>query len=752
MTISSQNRKSGPFLGTDAVSSYPFNFTVFEAADVVVTRTDLADVETVLTLGSGYTVTLNEDQSASPGGTVVLPAPLATGFKLTLTSEIAATQEVDLTNQGGFYPQVVSRALDKLTILSQQLAEKVARSWKIPVSSETATAEELMADLFEAAITAVEAADRVDLGALDTAVSSSQAARVAAELAEDGAVAAQLLAQGARDTAFINANVYADTATGLAAVADGVQFQVVNADGLSIQRYRRDAGPVATPVGAAYPTAEAVAFVRRANTGAVVETINLFNKDDPDYLVDRRVNHVTGGIDVSVGYDASGYIVVKPSTAYRLTNRNRIAWYNAAKVFISGTDQNADPTVTSPAGAAFMRCSLHRAAVILPDVFMVTETTATPSTYVPFGGLVQPSRIRGLSGDSVADGGILPRKNSFLVQGKNLFNVATITPDTSIAASGVTSANAAYDLSDFIPVVAGQAYVGNGGIRFYAAYDASKAIMQAAGSNSNAPAGTVITPAANVAFLRITTYAAETAAFQFEQNTVPTGYESYRFTLAPVVVVPATAPVSTWQNVKAASYGDSITDGNQWQPGIVTALGLDHTRYGVGGRRIAGPTGMCQDSEINLMPLDRELIMVLGGANDWAQSTALGTSTSTNTAEFYGALNQMCEKLTTRWPAATICLITTGYAEYPTRIVDQGWPNAVTNLAGLGTREYAEAIRVAGKRWGLPVLDLAALEGVNSANVAAYRSADGALLHPNPAGGARMARVITGVLRTLAPL
>jgi lysophospholipase L1-like esterase len=491
---------------------------------------------------------------------------------------------------------------------------------------------------------------------------------------------------------------------------------------------------------------------RRASAGAVVETINLFNKDDPNYTVDERVNHTTGALLAQTGYDASGFIPVKPSTVYRLTSRDRIAWYNEAQVYISGENVNADPTVTSPAGAAFLRCSLFRNNFILPSFFMVTETAAVPSVYVPYGGLVQTGRIRGMGEDAVTDGGITPRKTSFLLPGKNLFNAATITPNSSISAAGTVISNPAYHLSDFIPVTAGLPYVGNGAIRFYAAYDASKTIIQSAGSNTQVNAGGLITPAANVAFLRITTFVGETAAFQFEQNTAQTGYEAHRFTFSPLVSVPPATAASTWQNVRAASYGDSITAGNQWQPGIVTALGLDHTGYGVGGRRIAGPTGMCKDSEINTMPTDRELIMVLGGANDWAQSTALGTPTSTNTNEFYGALNQMCEKLTTRWPAATICLITTGYAEYPTRIVDQGWPNAVTNLVGAGTREYAEAIRVAGKRWGLPVIDMAALEGVNSVNVAAYRGADGALLHPNAAGGARMARVITGVLRTLAPL
>ncbi len=246
MTISSQNRKSGPFLGTGSVATYPFDFTVFEAADVVVTRTDLEDVETVLTLGSDYTVTLNADQNATPGGSVVLPANLTIGFKLTLTSEIAATQEVDLTNQGGFYPQVISRALDKLTIISQQLEEKVGRSWKIPISSDTATADELMAELFDAAANAVAAADRVDLGALDDAVAATSASEDAAELSRNAAQGHALAAAASAATAVANAANYASTAAALADVALTVGSQFTVASGDLVQMYRKEAGPVAT--------------------------------------------------------------------------------------------------------------------------------------------------------------------------------------------------------------------------------------------------------------------------------------------------------------------------------------------------------------------------------------------------------------------------------------------------------------------------------------------------------------------------
>ncbi|WP_417315724.1 hypothetical protein [Cycloclasticus pugetii] len=57
-------------------------------------------------------------------------------------------------------------------------------------------------------------------------------------------------ASAAKDAAFVNADVYPDVATGLAAVADGEQFQVV--EGSEIVRYRRDSASTQTEV-ARYP-------------------------------------------------------------------------------------------------------------------------------------------------------------------------------------------------------------------------------------------------------------------------------------------------------------------------------------------------------------------------------------------------------------------------------------------------------------------------------------------------------------------
>lgn len=135
MTISSQNRQAGPYLGNDVATAFTFAFKVFAASDLQVVRTDAAGVESTLTLTTDYTVALNSNQDSNPGGTVTLVAgALVSGTKLTITSSITPLQATDLTNQGGFYPKVITNAMDKLTILIQQLFNSVGRQITVPIS------------------------------------------------------------------------------------------------------------------------------------------------------------------------------------------------------------------------------------------------------------------------------------------------------------------------------------------------------------------------------------------------------------------------------------------------------------------------------------------------------------------------------------------------------------------------------------------------------------------------------------------
>ena len=145
MTISTEVRKAGPFIGNGSASVFPFAFKVFKAADlIVVRRQDNIGTETTLVLDSDYHVTLNSNQDTTPGGVVTLVAgALASGFTLVVSSELPYLQPTDLTNQGGFYPKVITNALDRLTIFCQQLAEITGRTLKLPITAPTNISTEI---------------------------------------------------------------------------------------------------------------------------------------------------------------------------------------------------------------------------------------------------------------------------------------------------------------------------------------------------------------------------------------------------------------------------------------------------------------------------------------------------------------------------------------------------------------------------------------------------------------------------------
>jgi len=129
--------------------AFAFAFKVFSDADVIVTEAIIATgVETVKTLTADYTVSLNVDQDANPGGTVnYLIAPTATR-KLIITSGVAATQLVEITNSGGFFPAVLNDEFDKLTILAQQIDEKVQRSLVTAVTASVTGSVPVLAGAF----------------------------------------------------------------------------------------------------------------------------------------------------------------------------------------------------------------------------------------------------------------------------------------------------------------------------------------------------------------------------------------------------------------------------------------------------------------------------------------------------------------------------------------------------------------------------------------------------------------------------
>jgi hypothetical protein len=127
-------RKAGPSQGNGVNTAFPFAFKVFSTADVLVVYLDASGVESTLVLSSDYSVTLNANQNTSPGGTVNMLWVPQTGTSITISSNLDNTQNLELTNAGGFYPSSINDALDRVVILIQQLAERSARAVRMPIS------------------------------------------------------------------------------------------------------------------------------------------------------------------------------------------------------------------------------------------------------------------------------------------------------------------------------------------------------------------------------------------------------------------------------------------------------------------------------------------------------------------------------------------------------------------------------------------------------------------------------------------
>lgn len=139
MTVAAAVRKAGPLTGNGVSTLFPFTFKVFQASDLLVVQTDLSGVETTQTLTTQYTVSLNSNQDSNPGGTVTMLTAPASGYLITIGSQVPQSQLTVLTNTGGFYPTVINDMLDRVTILVQQLSEKLGRALSLPFSAPAGT-------------------------------------------------------------------------------------------------------------------------------------------------------------------------------------------------------------------------------------------------------------------------------------------------------------------------------------------------------------------------------------------------------------------------------------------------------------------------------------------------------------------------------------------------------------------------------------------------------------------------------------
>jgi hypothetical protein len=152
MTISTTDTQTD-YAGDGVTQQFSFAFAAREPQDVTVllTNTTQSEIEfdgSPIAGGGSYQAILNVDYTVSlsePGGTVdfgTSEAP-ASGLRITVRRSTALTQDTDYTPGDPFPAQSHEEALDKLTLIAQELQRGIDFSVRFPLGDDPATHNEL---------------------------------------------------------------------------------------------------------------------------------------------------------------------------------------------------------------------------------------------------------------------------------------------------------------------------------------------------------------------------------------------------------------------------------------------------------------------------------------------------------------------------------------------------------------------------------------------------------------------------------
>lgn len=223
-------RLAGPFT-SEGQSRLPFGFLIFEKTDVYVATADDPEAQArILVYGQDYSVEMNSDQAATPGGTVVLTTPIIKGNIFVVGSAVAYTQNMQLTNYSRFPPEIINEAMDRVVVQIQQLVERLGRTLSVPPTSDS-TPEQLIEKLMAAQDDARQFAD--------AAQKSAEEAKKSEEKTKEYAEAATVIVPFKDEIKTVADNIEPVVATGTAIedvkTVAGIKDAVVEVAGKSYE-------------------------------------------------------------------------------------------------------------------------------------------------------------------------------------------------------------------------------------------------------------------------------------------------------------------------------------------------------------------------------------------------------------------------------------------------------------------------------------------------------------------------------------
>ena len=618
----------------------------------------------------------------------------------------------------------------------------------------------------------VSSINSAQLAALDATAALTAADRVQTGLDRVQTGLDVIASESARDAAIATGKIYATIAAGLAATTTGQYFTVPStATEELLILYLNSAGSA----------------VEQKRYYVGVSTPKILQKTETWLSMLHGITWSDGYLNAGVpngntSYKSTDFIPVVAGDVY-CTNivfagQSRTFYYDSAKAVVgSGVllTSGASFTVPSGTGIAYIRLCTTNA---------VYNQTVSPPTYPPYlvhaaslaaAGGYYPTTASTVTLDSQSDidaitaiAKAVPSKITAITETTlNHINAATNSVGY-LNSTGALVANATYFCTDFIPVETGKTYTTNAVPVYSATYTGyynkyggliSLATLAAtAGSvGASSPVTFTITDP-NVAFIRISSAVAVTNPMMTDGTVMPSTFQAYN---AKKLAFPATITrdlnVYGLDGLKWACYGDSITSivaaatasTTVYHQQIAAKTGIIPIDYGIGGSRIARPTGItitdCMTDRIPSGDVTADIITLMGGVNDATSSlgvTPLGVMADRTTTTFYGALHVACLALLARFPSKGIGLIT-----QPPR---RGY--MTTQLP------YVNAMIEVAQYYSIPCLDLNRASGLYPDSVYYYTNyfydtnPDAYGLHPNTIGHSVIARQILQFIMKLKPL